>query len=229
MTEQAALKQWDGLRETISRTIRMVVFITLPVSVGMIVLRFPLIRTLFQHGHFTAEDTLQTTVPLFYFCLGISAQSVIQILPRAFYALQDTWTPVILGLISMAIDILCMFLLVHPLAAGGLALADTVSAVVNMLLLFYVLRKKLGKMDGKNMLITGLKTLLSSLLMAFVIWIWSQWVTRFLGVKTISSLIVLISGTVLGALVFGLSAKFLKMEEFEQTVGLLQRRFKKAH
>ncbi|AFM42905.1 integral membrane protein MviN [Desulfosporosinus acidiphilus SJ4] len=228
MTEQAALKQWDSLRETISRTIRMVVFITLPVSVGMIVLRFPLIRALFQHGHFTAEDTARTTVPLLYFCLGISAQSVIQILPRAFYALQDTWTPVVLGLISMAIDILCMFLLVHPLAAGGLALADTVSAVVNMFLLFYVLRKKLGKMDGRNMLGTGLKTLLSSLLMAAVIWVWNQWATRFLGVKTISSLIVLISGTVLGALVFAVAAKLLKMEEFDQTIGLLQRRFRRA-
>ena len=226
MTEQAALKQWDGLRETISRAVRMVVFITLPVSVGMIVLRYPLIRVLFQHGHFNADDTLRTAVPLLYFSLGISAQSVIQILPRAFYALQDTWTPVVLGLISMAIDIVCMFLLVHPLQAGGLAFADTISAAVNMLLLLYVLRKKMGKMDGKTMLVTGIKTLLSSLLMALVVWFWSGWLTKLLGSRTLPSMFTLISGTVLGVLVFALAAKLLRMEEFAQTMGLVRRKLK---
>src|SRR5674476_1634160 len=109
----------------------MVIFITLPISVGMIVLRYPLIRVLFQHGYFTAQDTLTTAIPLFYFAIGISAQSVIQILPRAFYALQDTWTPVILGIIAMVVNIIAMVLLVGPLAHGGLAFATTIAAFVN--------------------------------------------------------------------------------------------------
>jgi putative peptidoglycan lipid II flippase len=226
MTEQAALKQWDELRLTISRTIRMVIFITLPVSVGMIVLRYPLIRVLFQHGQFTSADTLRTAIPLLYFSLGISSQSVIQILPRAFYALKDTWTPVVLGVISMILDIVCMFLLVHPLAVGGLAFSDTIAAFVNMLLLFYVLRKKLGKMDGKNMLGTGIKSLLASVVMAIAIWGWNQWLTHILGTKTLSSVIILMSGTALGALVFAGAAWLLRMEEFEQTVGLVRRRIR---
>ncbi|MFZ3132594.1 MAG: murein biosynthesis integral membrane protein MurJ, partial [Desulfosporosinus sp.] len=148
MTEQAALKQWDKLRQTTSSAIRMVIFITLPISVGMIVLRYPLIRVLFQHGHFTAQDTLNTAIPLFYFAVGISSQSVIQILPRAFYALQDTWTPVILGIIAMIVNILAMYLLIGPLAHGGLAFATTIAAFVNMILLYYVLRRRLGQIDG---------------------------------------------------------------------------------
>ncbi|WP_407307166.1 murein biosynthesis integral membrane protein MurJ [Desulfosporosinus sp. SB140] len=224
MTEQAALNQWDKLRQTISRTIRMVIFITMPISVGMIVLRYPLIRVLFQHGHFTADDTLRTAIPLLYFALGISSQSVIQILPRAFYALQDTWTPVILGIVSMAIDILCMFLLIRPLAVGGLAFADTISAFVNMLLLFYVLRKRLRQINGRSLFWTSVKTVTASLLMALVIWGWNEWLTRLIGVRTISSITVLISGTAIGVIVFAGMAWLLRMEEFEQTMGLVQRK-----
>lgn len=224
MTEQAALKQWDKLRQTISSAIRMVIFITLPMSVGMIVLRYPLIRVLFQHGHFTAQDTLTMAIPLFYFAIGISSQSAIQILPRAFYALQDTWTPVILGIISIVVNIIAMFLLIRPLGIGGLAFATTIAAFVNMLLLLYVLRKRLGQIDAWNMLWTGLKSLAASIIMAIVIWMWSEWLTALIGVHMLASLIVLVTGTAIGAVVFAGVAMLLRMDEFKQAMGLVQRK-----
>ncbi len=227
MTEQAALKQWDKLRQTISSAIRMVVFITVPISVGMIVLRYPLIRVLFQHGQFKAEDTITTAIPLFYFAIGISSQSVIQILPRAFYALQDTWTPVILGIIAMAVNVLAMVLLIGPLAHGGLAFATTIAAIVNMILLFYMLRRRLGQMDGWAMFWTSLKSLVASLLMAGVIWVWSEWLTPLIGIRTLGSLLVLVSGTFIGALAFAGMAKLLRMQEFEQAMGLVRRKIKR--
>ncbi|KUO77740.1 MAG: virulence factor MviN [Desulfosporosinus sp. BRH_c37] len=224
MTEQAALKQWDKLRQTISSAIRMVIFITLPISVGMIVLRYPLIRVLFQHGQFTAKDTLTMAIPLLYFAVGISSQSVIQILPRAFYALQDTWTPVILGIISMVINIIAMFFLIGPLAHGGLAFATTIAAFVNMIMLFYVLRQRLGRMDGWAMFWTSVKSLVASLLMAGVIWEWSEWLTSLIGIRTLASMIVLVSGTVIGVIAFAGMAKLLRMDEFKQAMGLVNRR-----
>lgn len=224
MTEQAALKQWVDFRQTLSNAIRMVIFITLPISVGMIVLRFPLIRVLFQHGQFSADDTLTMAIPLFYFSLGISSQAVIQILPRAFYALKDTWTPVILGIISMVVNILAMYVLIGPLAHGGLAFATTIAAFVNMLLLFYLLRKRLGKMDGWAMFKTSIKSLAASILMAVVIWAWSEWLTPLTGIKTFGSLLVLVTGTVLGMLVFAVMARLLKMDEYKQVMGLVLRK-----
>ncbi|KGP75237.1 integral membrane protein MviN [Desulfosporosinus sp. Tol-M] len=221
MTEQAALKQWDKLRQTISSAIRMVVFITLPISVGMIVLRFPLIRVLFQHGYFTAQDTLNTAIALFYFALGISSQSVIQILPRAFYALQDTWTPVILGIIAMAVNILAMYLLIGPLAHGGLAFATSIAAFVNMILLLGMLRRRLGQMDGRAMFWTSVKSLVASLFMAGAIWVWSEWLTLLIGVRTLASLTVLATGTTIGVVVFAGMAKLLRMGEFTQAMGLV--------
>ncbi|MHB1650996.1 MAG: murein biosynthesis integral membrane protein MurJ [Desulfitobacteriaceae bacterium] len=226
LTEQAALNQWKNFRQTSSSALRTVVFITAPLSVGMIVLRFPLLRVLFQHGEFKASDTAATAIPLLYFCLGIVAQSVIQILPRMFYALQDTWTPVILGIISMGVNIVSMLLLVKPLAHGGLAFATSISAVVNMLLLFYVLRRRLKHIDGRRILGTMLKSSGASMVMGGVVWAWSVWLTRYVGFSTLASILVLLTGTALGAMVFALFAKFMRMEEFAQVWQLAQRKLR---
>ncbi len=225
LTEQAALHQWEDFKATSSSALRTIIFITLPISVGMIVLRFPLIRVLFQHGHFTAADTAATAIPLLYFAVGIVAQSMIQILPRMFYALQDTWTPVILGLVAMGVNILAMILLVKPLAHGGLAFATSISALVNMILLIYVLRRRLGTMDGRRLLVTLVKSLTASLVMGAAVWGWSAWITRVLGYGTGASILVLFTGTSLGALVFAVLARIMRMEEFKQVWRLVERRF----
>ncbi|HVJ50173.1 murein biosynthesis integral membrane protein MurJ [Desulfitobacterium sp.] len=224
LNEHATLKHWQDFIQTSSSAVRMVIFITLPISVGMIVLRYPLIQVLFQHGAFKAEDTFATAIPLLYFAVGISAQSIIQILPRMFYALQDTWTPVILGILSMIANVIFMFLLVKPLQAGGLALATSLAAVFNMVALFYVLRKRLKKIDGWRIFRTSLQTLGASLLMGAVVWIWGQGLTPRLGSGTMGAIIILITGTALGALIFAGAAKVMKMEEFNQTLGMLQRK-----
>ncbi|MGI1657643.1 MAG: murein biosynthesis integral membrane protein MurJ [Desulfitobacterium sp.] len=228
LNEHATLKKWKEFVHTSSRAVRMVIFITLPISVGMIALRYPLIRVLFEHGAFTSEDTLATAIPLFYFAVGISAQSVIQILPRMFYALHDTWTPVIIGIISMLANVGFMFLLVKPLQTGGLAFATSLAAVLNMILLLHLLRKRLKRIDGRRMLITSLKTLVASVVMGIGVWLGGQWLTSLVGVGKLASTFVLIAGTFSGALIFAAITKIMGMEEFEQTLGLVQQRLKRG-
>lgn len=226
LTEQAALGRWQEFKATSSSSLRSIIFITMPISVGMIVLRFPLIRVLFQHGRFTASDTAATAIPLSFFAVGIVAQSVIQILPRMFYALQDTWTPVILGLVAMGVNILAMILLVKPLAHGGLAFATSISAVVNMILLLYILHKRIGTMDGYRIMMTTVKSLTASLVMGAVVWGWSVWLAHLLGFGTGASILVLLTGTGLGALIFAALARVMGMEEFKQVWAIALRRWK---
>ena len=226
MTEQAALKQWDKFRLLSSSAIRMVMFITIPISMGMIVLRYPLIRVLFQHGKFTSESTLMTAIPLVYFSLGIVAQSVIQILPRMFYALQDTWTPALIGILAMGINLVGALLLIQPLAHGGLALANMVASFANMLLLLLVLRRRMGQIDGKHLLGTFIKTLAISGFTGLIIWLWSGWLTTFLGTGTLASIVILFTGFCLGVLLFVTIAGLLRMDEFIQTAGLLRRKLR---
>ncbi|HWQ88991.1 MAG TPA: murein biosynthesis integral membrane protein MurJ [Desulfitobacteriaceae bacterium] len=226
ITEQAALRKWEDFRNMSSRAIRMVMFVTIPISIGMIVLRYPLIRVLFQHGKFSSEDTLMTAIPLVYFSLGIVAQSLIQILPRMFYALQDTWTPALIGILAMGVNLIGALLLIRPLAHGGLALANMTASFVNMFLLLLILQRRLGRIDGRRMLLTFVKTLVISFLLGGIVWYWSGWLTTRWGTGTISSLVVLVTGSVLGALLFVIIAGFLRMEEFGQLTGLLRNRIK---
>lgn len=224
LSEQAAMRKLKDFLETISGAIRLIIFITVPVSVGMVVLRFPLIRVLFEHGEFGPLDTEATAIPLFYFTLGITAQAIIQILPRAFYALQNTWVPVILGVIAMAASIAWMFVLVGPLAHGGLALAVTLGALLQMLLLFVMLRNRLGKIDGRRMAITFVRTLAAASVMGIVVMFWAEILTPWTGVGKIGSLIVLTSGSLVGVVIFALLTRALKMEEYGMAMNMLSRK-----
>ncbi|WP_206812077.1 murein biosynthesis integral membrane protein MurJ [Paradesulfitobacterium ferrireducens] len=225
LSEEAALKNWQRFKEINSSAVRMIILLTVPVSVGMIVLRYPLLQVLFEHGAFTAADTAATAVPLLFFALGIFAQAVIQVLPRAFYALQDTWTPVLVGILSMAVNIGAMFLLLKPLVQGGVALATSISAFLNMFILFYLLRKRLGGIDGRRILSAWIRTAVASIVMGIVITGWSAFLTGLIGVSKLSALVVLLSGTGLGVLVFAGAARLLGLEEMSQAAGLVRKRF----
>jgi len=224
LSEQAALKKLKDFLETISGAIRLIIFITVPVSIGMVVLRFPLIRILFEHGEFGPKDTEATAIPLFYFTLGITAQAIIQILPRAFYALQNTWMPVILGVIAMVASIGWMIVLVGPLAHGGLALAVTLGALIQMFLLFFVLRRILGRIDGKRISVTFFKTLASASLMGVGVKLWADFLTPWLGVGKFGSALVLASGALLGILLFALLTRVFRMEEYAMAMNMLRSR-----
>lgn len=224
LSEQAALKKLRDFQETISGALRLIIYITIPVSVGMLVLRFPLIRVLFEHGQFGPKDTEATAVSLFYFTLGITAQAIIQILPRAFYALQNTWIPVVLGVLAMAASIVWMFVLVGPLAHGGLALAVTLGALIQMILLFIMLRYRLGRIDGRRMLVTFVKTLSAASLMGIAVMLWANYITPVAGVGKTGSIITLISGALFGAVIFALITRLLKMEEFRMALNMVGRR-----
>lgn len=226
LSEQAALKKTGEFLDTISGVVRLIIFITVPISIGMIVLRFPLIRVLFEHGEFGPKDTQITAIPLFYFCLGITAQALVQILPRAFYALQNTWMPVVLGVLAMAASIGWMFILIGPLKHGGLALAITLGAVIQAFLLFVVLRRKLGRIDGRRIIITGLKTISSAVFMGLVVMLWEQFLTPKVGITKIASLEVLFSGALLGTVIFAVMTRLLKMEEFEMATEMMGRRIR---
>lgn len=223
MTEQAALRRTDDLIETISGVVRLIIYITMPVSIGMIVLRVPLITLLFQHGEFSANDTLLTAIPLCFFCLGMTAQAVIQILPRAFYALQNTWTPVFIGLLAMIFSIAWMFILVGPLAHGGLALAFSLGVVLQMLLLFVFLRKRIGRIDARRIIMTTLKVTTVSVLMGLIVFILAWLLGYILGSGKGASLVILIIGGLVGALFYALITRIMGMEEFEMAMDMIRR------
>jgi putative peptidoglycan lipid II flippase len=171
LSRQAAAKDTDALRETFAYAIRLVLFITVPAMIGLIVLREPIVALLFKRGAFDAETVRQTAVALLYYCVGLWAFSAVRVVVSTFYALQDTRTPVRMAIIAIAANIVFSIILMKPLAHGGLALATSLSSILNLVLLICVLKKRLGVSDWRPIVISGIKTVASSAIMGVGVYI----------------------------------------------------------
>jgi putative peptidoglycan lipid II flippase len=170
LSRQAASQDLIGLKTTFADALCLVFFITLPATVGLIVLREPIVIQLFQRGAFDAQTSQLTADALLYYGIGLWAYSTIRVLLPTFYALQDTWTPVQSGLISIVVNIGLGVILMKPMGHCGLALATALASILNFFLLTLSLRMRLGGFDGKRIVISISKSILCALLMGYVVW-----------------------------------------------------------
>jgi putative peptidoglycan lipid II flippase len=154
---KAARGDLKELVQTLSFSIRLILFITIPATVGLIILREPIVNTLWERGEFLASTTDGTAIALLYYSIGLCAYSGIKIIAPAFYSLQDTKTPAKIGIYSMVLNTILNLILMGPLKHGGLALATSLAALFNVALLIHFLRKRLGLIGGRKILRSTLK------------------------------------------------------------------------
>jgi len=152
----------EEFRDTISFSVRLVLFVAMPAMVGLIVLRIPIIHLLFQHGAFNYGDTLLTAQALFYYGIGLWAIAGVRILAPAFYAIQDTKTPVKMAVVSLFANVGLSFILMGPLKHAGLALANSLASMIYVSLLLVWLTKKIGEIDRARILKSLLQIALAS-------------------------------------------------------------------
>lgn len=155
----------DKFRASLQRWLRLLLMFALPMTVGLIVLREPVVRLVYQRGSFDATSTVLTCIALQYYALGLPAVGIWELLSRAFYSLNDTRSPMISGIISVFINIFLAIVLVKAMGHGGLALASSISITFTVLLLIYGLRKKGLYIIQTLQLVTFAKFLTASCLM----------------------------------------------------------------
>jgi len=165
MSEQAAKGDVDGLRETFSFALRLVLFMSLPAMAGLMALSYPIVNLLFQRGEFTYEATEGTVYALNFYSLGLWAFVGSKVVRTPFYSMQDTKTPLKIALLSVAINIICSIIFFGPLKHGGLALALSIATSVNFVALFILLRKRLRRIDGRKILKSFIKISIASIIM----------------------------------------------------------------
>ncbi|MEJ2038484.1 MAG: murein biosynthesis integral membrane protein MurJ, partial [Desulfosarcinaceae bacterium] len=175
LSRQAADRQWKALGDTFNAAMRLVFFMTLPSMVGLIVLRGPIVALLFQRGAFNAVSTRLTADALLYYGIGLWAFSAVRIVLNAFYALQETWTPVRTGLVAVAVNALLCAVLMKPMQHNGLALALSLSSMVNLALLTAALRKRLGSLGWRKLAASFGGSLLCALTMGSAVWALARW------------------------------------------------------
>lgn len=165
MSVHAARDDVEKFKETLSFSLRTVFFVMVPASVGLAVLARPITAILFQRGSFNVYSTQITSFALLFYSLGIFAYSGVKVLVSGFYALQDTKTPLKIAAASLVVNIALNLILMFPLKVGGLALATSISALNNFLMLFFALRRKVGAMDGARIASSFLRVSGASALM----------------------------------------------------------------
>ena len=175
---QVAQNRLEDMRGSLSATLRGILLLSIPASLGLILLRKPLITLLYQRGEFTARSTELVAWALLWYAAGLVGHAMVEILARAFYALHDTKTPVFIGISAMSLNVLFSFLFsaffrqLGWLPHGGLALANTLATGLEMIGLVIIMRKRLGGLDGKRIWSGFLKAALSGVLMAIALWGW---------------------------------------------------------
>jgi putative peptidoglycan lipid II flippase len=186
--------------------------------IGLIVLREPIIKLLFQRGAFDATATVMTARALLYYSIGLWAFAGLRVFVSAFYSLQDTKTPVKVAVAAMLLNIIFSVLLMNtPLEHGGLALALSLASGLQLLMLVFLLRKRLGGVEGKSVLISMARSFLASLIMAACIFIFAFRVlaSAFTG-GTLDLTIGILAVVCVGLIIFFVSAKVLGCQELSE-------------
>lgn len=152
MSKEVARKDISSLKDTISFSMRSVFLVLIPASIGLATLGRPIIKILFERGEFTAYSTLITNNALFFYSFGLFACGGIKILVNAFFSLGDTRTPVKVAGVSFFVNLVLNFVLMWPLKIGGLALATSIAATSNFIMLYILLTRKIGDVGTRRIL-----------------------------------------------------------------------------
>lgn len=175
----AAEKKYPEFRATVGQGLGYILFINLLASALLLVLAAPMIRLLFERGAFDSYDTTRTAVALVWLAPGLVAFSGVNILARAFYALGDLKTPMKISVFCLALNTLFAIALVWRFKEAGLGAANTLTSCINVALLLFALRKKLAKLEFKDLLgqIPGM--LGATVMAGTVAWLlWYGWNSR---------------------------------------------------
>lgn len=169
LSKLASEENLKAFKYNLSKSINIIIIVMIPITVIMMDFSVEIVKILFEEGLFDTQATNLTSTALFYLCIGILAFGLREILAKAFYSLQDTKTPVKNATISIIINVALSIILVKYMELGGIALANSISSVVATILLFISLRRKIGKIGFRNILITFIKVVLASIIIGIII------------------------------------------------------------
>jgi len=213
-----AQEKMDDFKQSLSDALRLLWFLTIPAAVGLMVLAEPIIRLLFERGKFDAVATGHAAFALLFLAPSLICYSTVNVLARAFYAMQDTKTPMKIGVMSMIVNVFLAAVLMWWLKEGGLALANTLSSAMNALALMTALRRRIGGFGGRELFASATRTLFATAIMAGACW--AAW--RWLGSQRASgfwgSCVQALAPVGVGVAVYGMVASLMRAPELKDVL-----------
>jgi putative peptidoglycan lipid II flippase len=233
ISRSAAEGNLSSFREILSRSIVTVFLLTIPSSVGLVLLGESMIGIVYQHGRFLAFDTHQTAVALSFYAAGLAGYASIKLLAPAFYAIGDARTPMLVSMGSVFTNALFATVLVYGIGGtglgyAGLALSLSLVATLNAILLASFIRPRIGGINGRVIFTSLVKILVSAGVMAIVVHGITALSHSFFDSRRLARIADVVFGVPAGALVFYLVASALGIAEIEEARNSLARRFRRA-
>jgi putative peptidoglycan lipid II flippase len=171
LAENVAKGRMDRVRNTILEVLRSILFLSIPSSVGLIVLGLPIIQVLFQHGRYTLDEARSTAVPLACFAIGLAGLAAVEILTRSFYAMRDSKTPVVVSVAQFIFKIALSLVLINlsvfgaQWGMGALAFSTSVAGLLEAGVLYWILHQRVGGLPVRSMIKFVGRVLLTSAIM----------------------------------------------------------------
>ena len=212
------------VKDIFKQGVNIILIITIPATIGIMLLAKPMVFLFFQRGAFDDLATSMTSGALIFYSVGLVGASLRLMLNKVFYSFQDTKTPMVNGAIAVGLNLILNLILVGPLQHMGLALATSISTTITTILLFIALRKKLGPLGMGNMVLTFIKTLISALIMGLVVYLIYYKLGAILPQVKIVQMIMLLLSVAVGAMVYFILCLLFRIKEMKVLVrGLVKR------
>jgi putative peptidoglycan lipid II flippase len=227
LSRDAALGRVPEIRRQVAGSLRILVFLAAPLTAAMIVLAGPIASVFFQYGLFTERSAERTAGALVFFAIGLTGHIVVHVLTRAFYAMQDTRTPVLWAIIAVAINVPLMVWLVGPMGVEGLALALSISALLEVVGLLWALHRRIESVEEGQVLRSAARSAVAGVAAALLMLGGLTVVRSALPVLLedgVGRVVVLAALTAAGFAIYALVASALRAPELAQMRALLARR-----
>jgi putative peptidoglycan lipid II flippase len=215
LSRHAARNETADMRGAISNGLRLMLTLNVPATIGLVVLASPIVALIFEHGRFTPADTAATAAALACYAPGLLGYSAVKIAVPSFYALHDSRTPVIVSVTTVIVNVVLNLALVRVMSFQGLALGTAISAMLNAALLLWVLRTRLGGLDGRRVASSLARITAASLIMGLAAWGTDHAIAAWLPAHTTSVLLLRVGAAIGVALgVLDVAARALGAQEF---------------
>ncbi len=228
VSRHAALGNTAGMRDTVSRGLGMMLMMNVPATFGLFVLATPIVQLLFERGHFLPADTAATAAALRFYAVGLAGYSAARIASPTFYAIGESRVPAMVSAGVILVNAIASLLLVRAIGFVGLALGTSIAAMANAAVLVWLLRRRLGGLDGRRLSTTFIKVTAAALVMALAAVAIQHEMERLAPGLHAGWRAVRLAASIGGALVaLAAAAKLLRVDEFDDAVGMMRGRVRK--
>ena len=231
LARMAATGNTEAFRSELARGMRLTFLMTIPSSIGLMVLAEPIISVLYQHGRFGAHETAESAAALRLYAIGLCGYAALKVLVNAFYALERRRTPMLVSFLAVGLNLALNWTLTVRFNWGhrGLALSTACVATTNFLILYALMRSHLGRLESRAMLALLSKLALASAVLLLASWagahfLLADWAVQSFWPKCLSLVLVI----VLAAAAFFVSASALGIGEVHEIARAVQRRLRRA-